>query len=251
MLKNHIQLKCLLSTLCIALFTGCASTSKTSNNDPHESMNRKIYSFNDTLDKKFIEPIAEKYVAVTPAVVRKGVTNFFDNASYLNTITNDILQGKPIDFFKDTGRFVVNSTLGIGGLFDPATSLGMPLRKEDLGQTLGKWGADEGAYLTLPFMGPSSYRDVSAPVMSIFTNPLTYLAAVVTVPAGVVRAINSRANLLEASRLRDQAALDPYAFVREAWRQQREYSLYDGNPPGDGFDDFIDGEGDAAILRIY
>ena len=188
---------------------------------------------------------------MTPAVVRKGMTNFFDNVSYLNTITNDILQGKPKDFFKDTGRFIVNSTLGIGGLFDPATSLGMPLRKEDLGQTLGKWGADEGAYLTLPFMGPSSYRDVSAPVMSVFTNPLTYLAAVVTVPAGVVRAINSRANLLEASRLRDQAALDPYAFVREAWRQQREYSLYDGNPPGDGFDDFIDGEGDAAILRIY
>jgi phospholipid-binding lipoprotein MlaA len=214
-------------------------------------MNRKIYAFNDTLDKKFIEPIAKKYVTVTPAVVRKGVTNFFDNASYLNTITNDILQGKPKAFFKDTGRFIVNSSLGIGGLFDPATSLGMPLREEDLGQTFGKWGAGEGAYLTLPFMGPSSYRDVSAPVMGIFTNPLTYLAAVVTVPAGVVSAINTRANLLDASRLRDQAALDPYAFVREAWRQQREYSLYDGNPPGDGFDDFIDGESDAAILRIY
>jgi phospholipid-binding lipoprotein MlaA len=214
-------------------------------------MNRKIYAFNDTLDKKFIEPIAKKYVTVTPTVVRKGVTNFFDNVSYLNTITNDILQGKPKAFFKDTGRFIVNSSLGIGGLFDPATSLGMPLREEDLGQTLGKWGAGEGAYLTLPFMGPSSYRDVSAPVMGIFTNPLTYLAAVVTVPAGVVSAINTRANLLDASRLRDQAALDPYAFVREAWRQQREYSLYDGNPPGDGFDDFIDGESDAAILRIY
>ncbi len=251
MLKKRTHLKYVLSMLCIMLFTGCASTSKTANNDPHESLNRKFYAFNDTLDKKFIEPIAKKYVAVTPATVRKGVTNFFDNASYLNTITNDILQGKPKEFFKDTGRFIVNSSLGIGGLFDPATSLGMPLRKEDFGQTLGKWGADEGAYLTLPFMGPSSYRDVSAPVMGVLTNPLTYLAAVVTLPASVVRAINTRANMLDATRIRDQASLDPYAFVREAWRQQKEYSLYDGNPPGDGFDDFIDGEGDAAILRIY
>lgn len=251
MLVNDRWIKGLLSGVFILLMTGCASTSTTSNGDPHESMNRKIYAFNDTLDKKFVEPVAKKYVAVTPRVVRKGITNFFDNVSSLNTITNDLLQAKGLDFIKNTGRFLVNSTIGIGGLFDPATSMGLPLKKEDLGQTFGKWGANEGAYLTIPLMGPSSYRDISSPVMGIFTNPLTYLAAVVTIPAGLVSAVNTRANLLDATRLVEQAALDPYAFVREAWRQQREYAIYDGNPPGDEFDDYIEGEGDAAILRIY
>ncbi len=251
MLVNDRWIKGLLSGIFILLITGCASTSTTSNGDPHESMNRKIYAFNDTLDKKFVEPVAKKYVAVTPRVVRKGITNFFDNVSSLNTITNDLLQAKGLDFIKNTGRFLVNSTIGIGGLFDPATSMGLPLKKEDLGQTFGKWGANEGAYLTIPLMGPSSYRDISSPVMGIFTNPLTYLAAIVTIPAGLVSAVNTRANLLDATRLVEQAALDPYAFVREAWRQQREYAIYDGDPPGDEFDDYIEGEGDAAILRIY
>ncbi|MEQ8495648.1 MAG: MlaA family lipoprotein, partial [Gammaproteobacteria bacterium] len=121
----------------------------------------------------------------------------------------------------------------------------------DLGQTFGTWGAGEGAYLTLPFLGPSSNRDLPAPVMGIFLNPLTYLTAAVTIPVNVVNAVNARANLLDASRIRDQAALDPYTFVREAWRQQREYLIYDGNPPSDGFEDYIEGEGDAAILRVY
>ena len=103
-------------------------------------------------------------------------------------------------------------------------------------------GDTEGAYLTLPFLGPSSYRDLPAPVMGTLLNPLTYLAAVVTIPAGAVNAINARANLLDASRIRDQAALDPYTFVREAWRQQREYEIYDGNPSGDGFEEYIEGK---------
>ena len=249
-LKNG-RVKGLLGGLCLLLMAGCASTSSTTNGDPHESMNRKIYAFNDKLDKSFVEPVAKKYVAVTPKVVRKGITNFFDNVSSLNTMTNDLLQAKGLDFVKSTGRFVINSTIGIGGLFDPATSMGLVQKKEDLGQTLGKWGADEGAYLTIPLMGPSSYRDIGSPVMGVFTNPLTYLAAVVTIPASLVSAVNTRANLLDATRMVDQAALDPYAFVREAWRQQREYVIYDGNPPGDEFDDYIEGEGDAAILRIY
>jgi phospholipid-binding lipoprotein MlaA len=240
-----------LAALALLLAAGCSSTATTDPGDPHESLNRKFYSFNDTLDKNILEPVAKKYAAVTPDPLRESVTNFFDNVSYLNTIANDLLQGKLDDFFSDSGRFVVNSTIGIGGLFDPATGMGLEQRNEDLGQTFGVWGAGEGAYLTLPFLGPSSYRDLPAPVMGIFLNPLTYLTAVVTIPVNVVNAVNARANLLDASRIRDQAALDPYTFVREAWRQQREYEIYDGNPPGDGFDEFIEGEGDAAILRVY
>ena len=245
------RLSILAATLSLLVISGCASTSSTGNGDPHESLNRKFYNFNDTLDKNILEPVAKKYAAIAPDPVRNGVTNFFDNVTYLNTIANDLLQGKAERFFKDTGRFVVNSTVGIGGLFDPATSMGLPQNEEDLGQTFGTWGAGEGAYLTLPFLGPSSYRDLGSPVMAIFLNPLTYLSAVVTIPVGAVNAINARANLLDASRIRDQAALDPYTFVREAWRQQREYEIYDGNPPGDGFEEYIEGEGDAAILRVY
>lgn len=247
-----------MAALVLALATlflnGCASTASSDNGDPHESMNRSFYNFNDSLDKNFLEPVAKGYVNVTPEPVRDGITNFFDNVTYLNTIANDLLQGKGGYFLRDSGRFVVNSTIGIGGLFDPATGMGLPQRNEDLGQTFGVWGAGEGAYLTLPLMGPSSYRDLPAPVMSILLNPLTYLSPIVTIPVGAVQAINTRANLLDATRIRDQAALDPYTFVREAWRQQREYDIYDGNPPGDGFEEYIEGGGeggDAAILRVY
>jgi phospholipid-binding lipoprotein MlaA len=253
MLGTRFSLPFMAAILSLLTLAGCASTPPTGNGDPHESLNRKFYNFNDTLDKNFLEPVAQTYADYTPDPVREGVTNFFDNVGSINTIGNDMLQGKVGDFFKDSGRFIVNSTIGIGGLFDPATSMGMPQHREDLGQTFGKWGAEEGAYLMLPLMGPSSYRDVTSPLMAIALNPLTYLASVVTIPAGVLSAVNSRANLLDASRIRDQAALDPYTFVREAWRQQRKYEIYDGNPPGDGFEEYIEGEGqgEGAILRVY
>lgn len=242
----------LAAIIVLTVLAGCSSTATTDSGDPHEAVNRKFYAFNDTLDKNILEPVAKTYVRVTPDPVRDSVTNFVDNVTYLNTIANQLLQGKLGRFFHDSGRFVVNSTLGIGGLFDPATSMGLNQNNEDLGQTFGVWGANEGAYLTLPLLGPSSYRDFTSPVMGIMLNPLTYLSAVVTVPVGVLAAVNTRANLLDASRIRDQAALDPYTFVREAWRQQREYEIYDGNPPGDGFEEFIEGgDGDAAILRVY
>ncbi|MEM7541284.1 MAG: VacJ family lipoprotein [Pseudomonadota bacterium] len=240
-----------LAVLLGLALAGCASNQSSDPSDPHENLNRSFYNFNDKLDRNFFEPLAEGYVKVTPDPVRDGVTNFFDNVNYINVIANDLLQGKLNDFASDTGRFVVNSTVGIGGLFDPATSLGLEEHNEDLGQTFGKWGAGEGAYLVLPFMGPSSYRDVGSPVMGTLLNPLTYLTPIITVPLGAMNAINTRANLLEASAIRDQAALDPYTFVREAYRQQREFLIYDGDPPGDGFEDYIEGEADGAILKVY
>ena len=242
----------LAATIVLLAAAGCASTDAAkTNGDPYENLNRKFYSFNDTLDKNFVEPVAKKYAQYTPNPVRNSITNFFDNTGYLNTIANDLFQGKMVQSAQDSGRFLVNSTIGIGGLFDPATSMGLKQHNEDLGQTFGKWGAKEGAYLMLPLMGPSSLRDAGSPVMSMFLNPLTYFASVVTIPAGVVSAVNTRANLLDATRIRDQAALDPYTFVREAWRQQREYDIYDGNPPGDGYEDYIEDQGDGAVLRVY
>ncbi len=241
------------------LSTGCASTDgvKPDPTDPWERPNRAFYNFNDAIDRNFFTPVAKGYVKVAPQPVRTGVTKFFDNVGYINVIANDLLQAKFGDFASDTGRFVVNSTVGIGGLFDPATGLGMPAHDEDLGQTLGKWGAGEGRYMVLPLMGPSSIRDVPGVGSSLLLNPLTYLNAVVTIPLGALNAINVRANLLEASNIRDQAALDPYTFVREAYRQQREFKIYDGNPPTDSIDDYIDSEDaeaasdDAAVLKVY
>lgn len=243
---------------CIALLSGCASSGSPKDpSDPWEGMNRPFYNFNDALDRNFFTPVAKGYVKVTPQPVRAGVTKFFDNVSYLNVIANDLLQGKLNDFVSDTGRFVVNSTVGIGGIFDPATGLGMPAHDEDFGQTLGKWGAGEGRYLVLPLMGPNSLRDLPDIGTSMALNPLTYLNAVVTIPLGVVNAVNTRANLLEASNIRDQAALDPYTFVREAYRQQRLFKIYDGNPPLDDFDDYLDQDeaetavDEAAVLKVY
>ena len=233
------------------LLNGCGTTSK--NSDPFEKTNRKFYAFNDAIDKKFVQPVAETYVKITPGIFRDGVTNFFDNLGYINTISNDILQGKINYAAQDSARFILNSTIGLGGLFDPATKVGLEKRSEDLGQTLAVWGASEGSYLMLPLMGPSSGRDITSPVMSMATNPLTYIASVVTIPVGFLKAVNSRANLLDATRMRDQAALDPYTFVREAWRQKRNYDIFDGNPPteDDNFDRILDGESDIGILKVY
>jgi len=242
------------AAMIVGLTTGCASTeTKSENNgDPLEGMNRKFYNFNDSIDRNFFEPVARGYVKVTPDPVRSGVTKFFTNVNYLNVIANDLLQGKPTQFAQDTGRLVVNSTVGVGGLFDPATKLGLPEHDEDLGQTLGTYGAGEGSYLVVPLMGPNSVRDLPGSATSFLLNPLTYFGAVITVPLGALSAINTRANLLEASSIRDQAALDPYTFVREAYRQQRQFKIYDGNPPSDDFEEFIDsGDADAAILKIY
>jgi len=239
----------LLAALCF--LGGCASTPNGDPGDPYEATNRKIYNFNDSIDRNVLQPVARGYVNVTPKPVRNGVTNFFDNVGSLNIIMNDLLQGKAGQFFSDSGRFVVNSTLGLGGLFDPAKKMGLEAHDEDLGQTFGVWGAGEGAYLNIPLAGPSSFRDAPGFVSAMLLNPLTYLNPIITVPLNVVNAVNLRANLLEASNIRDQAALDPYTFVREAYRQQREFKIYDGNPPGDEFDDYLEGEGDSAILKIY
>jgi len=204
--------------------------------DPWESANRSFHAFNNTLDDNFLKPIADGYAAITPDPVQRSVTNFFDNISLLNTVLNDLLQDKPNQGASDFGRFLVNSTIGIGGLFDPATGMGLESHEEDLGQTLAVWGVGEGNYVEIPGIGPNSTRDAPDLVVSAFTSVLRFLSTTVAIPVTALDIINSRANLSSAIALRNRSALDTYIFTREAYRQRRTFLIYDGEPPDEEFE---------------
>jgi phospholipid-binding lipoprotein MlaA len=222
---------CLL--VCCLLLNGCATTSSNNPEDPLESINRPIYTFNRTLDKAILRPVAKGYNAITPEPVQKGVTNFFENLDDITTAVNGLLQGKVTQSGSDTLRVLVNSTIGIGGLFDVASSWGMDKNDEDFGQTLGYWGFDTGAYLMLPFFGPSSIRDGTGKVFDYRLDPYNYTDHVPT--KNTVRGfdlLDKRSHLLDFdSQLED--AIDEYAFVRDAYLQNRKFKVFDGNPPED------------------
>ena len=229
--------------LAVALLTGCAGTQTIDgevNPDPYEETNRSFYKFNDALDRHIMTPVAKKYVNVTPEPVRDGIANFFDNLEYLNVILHSFLQGKLGQGINDLTRFVVNSTLGLGGLMDVATDMGLEENDEDLGQTLAVWGVEPGAYLYIPFLGPYTARNSPDVASSYFTNPFTYIATLYLLPVSVLNMVNDRANLLEASEFVNEASIDPYSFTREAYLQQRRYLIHDGNPPSEGYDDIFD-----------
>lgn len=230
----------------LAVLSGCASQTPKSavNPDPLEGANRAFYGINEGLDRGLVKPIAEVYEKVTPEPARMAVTNFFDNLFYLNVIVNSFLQGKFGQGASDTGRFVVNSTLGLGGLFDVATGMGLPQHTEDFGQTLAKWGFAKGPYVYLPIKGPNSTRDLPDIATSMLLNPLTYISGGILIPIQALRIINLRANLLDETRIRDEAAVDPYSFTREAYLQRREYLIYDGAPPSEGYEDIFEEESD-------
>ncbi len=237
----------LISLLAAALLAGCASNGRSASaDDPIEGFNRGVYVFNDGLDTYALAPASRGWTRVTTPDVRSSVDNFFDNLESPGYILNDILQGKPLDAGRETVRFVVNSTVGILGLFDPAEAwLGLEGRAEDFGQTLGVWGADAGPYLVLPLFGPSGARDVTQYPVAYYTNVLTYVA-LDTLTFGTLTAVNivnSRALVDDAARFRDDAAIDPYVFTRSAYRQYRQDQVYDGNPPldNDPYSDFFEG----------
>lgn len=239
-----------------ALFTilsGCATQTDKSaaNPDPLEPANRVFYDVNEGLDRGLVKPVAEVYEKVTPEPARTAVTNFFDNLFYLNVIVNSFLQGKFGQGVSDTGRFVVNSTLGLGGLFDVATGMGLPIHNEDFGQTLAKWGFGQGPFVYLPIKGPNSARDLPDIATSMLLNPLTYISGGILIPIQALRIINLRANLLDETRIRDEAAVDPYSFTREAYLQRREYLIFDGNPPSEGYEDIFEEESESdSQLKI-
>nr|VFJ68749.1 MAG: phospholipid-binding lipoprotein MlaA [Candidatus Kentron sp. FW] len=232
--KNRPGIGIILFLFLYVLTNGCVGAEvdgERGNGDPLEGVNRVFYGVNDVLDDILLEPIAETYADYTPAVIQSGISNFFDNLAYPGVIINNILQGKIGYGLEGIGRFLINTIFGIGGLFDPATPLGFERHQEDLGQTLGTWGAGEGGYLVVPLIGPNSVRDVPGLVANLFTNLLYYTESSVMFPLFVVDAIDRRADYLTVTRLRDQVALDPYLFTREGYRNRREYLIYDGEVP--------------------
>ncbi len=219
-----------LAILFALTLSACASTG---NNDPLEGMNRGIYKFNDVTDKAVIKPIAGAYKAVLPSPVRSGVNNFFGNLGTFVSVINDLLQFKFDKALTGAGRFVINSTFGIAGLVDVASMDGIEKRNEDFGQTLGHWGVGSGPYIVLPFLGPSSVRDTTGLVVdTIAFDPLAYVDDPATRnSARALKILDKRAQLLPGSDLLDEAALDPYAFMRDAYFQRRQNQIYDGNAP--------------------
>lgn len=232
--KKLIKILMLMS---IALVAGCATTQQTervAKIDPFESMNRAVFTFNENADEYVIKPVAEAYQFVLPEFVRTGVTNFFSNIGDVFVAVNNLLQGKPGNAANDIGRFLVNSTIGILGLFDVATEAGLEKNKEDFGQTLGVWGVPSGPYVVLPLFGPSSVRDTAGLVVDIKTDFILnsdHLNHDQKVGSTVLRVVNQRANLLNASQLLEDAAFDKYSFLRDSYLQRRHNQVYDGNPP--------------------
>jgi phospholipid-binding lipoprotein MlaA len=227
-----LRLRALLVTAAVSLplLGGCASTGDP--RDPLEPLNRAVYQFNEGFDKVIAKPVAEFYRDVVPPVVRTGIGNFFSNLNDVIVALNNLLQGKVPEAINDFGRVLVNTTLGVLGVMDPATELGVEKHNEDFGQTLGYWGLGDGPYIVLPLLGPSNLRDTVGWVGDIYSWPVTYLSpnSHRNVLIGL-RFTDARADLLEATRLLETAALDPYEFVRDAYLQRRRYLVHDGNPP--------------------
>jgi phospholipid-binding lipoprotein MlaA len=223
--------------LAAGLLAGCATDGGGEGDDPLEPANRRFHSFNNAFDDLILRPLAETYVSITTDWMREGVTNFFDNVAYPNVILNDFLQGKIEQGFEDTMRLIFNSTFGLGGLVDFVGPIGLPAHDEDFGQTLAVWGIEEIAYLELPLLGPNSVRDVPDVPVSTAMNLMQFVNSdLIAWPLFALNVINSRANLSSAIALRDRSALDPYVFTREAYRQRREFLIYDGEPPEEAFD---------------
>jgi phospholipid-binding lipoprotein MlaA len=223
----------------LGLLSGCATLqSAEEDRDPLEGINRAIYSFNENVDKVVVKPLATVYRDAIPEFVRTGVGNFFGNLAYPIVIANDMLQGKITQGLDDTSRFMTNSTFGLLGFLDVATPAGMPAQNEDFGQTLGVWGFGEGVYIVLPFLGPSNLRDTVGLVADYQVDLLNYRSDMSqrNVARGV-RAIDTRSRLLGATRVFEEAAaLDPYTFARDAYRQRRANLIRDGGgAPADEF----------------
>jgi len=212
-------------------------------NDPFEDLNRDIFIFNEKLDEKLLKPAALTYRKVTPQFARTGVTNFFNNLEEIDTTINQVLQGEIKYAFNDAGRFVINSTIGLFGLIDVASKMGLEKHEEDFGQTLGVWGFDSGPYIMIPFLGPSNPRDLlSRPISSFLSGTFAMEDNDVKITLIGIDALETRERLLDAETL---IIGDKYIFVKDAYIQSREYEINNGSTEDDEFlDDMEDIFGD-------
>ncbi len=221
----------------VAVVAGCA-TSKPRSVDPYEHFNRKVYAFNNAVDKAVIRPVAVGYRKVTNPPVRRSINDFFTNIRLPISVANDLLQWRPERALSDSARFVVNLTLGLGGFFDPASRMGLPQGSTDFGVTLARWGVPQGPYLMLPFLGPSTGRDVwSIPVDSYYLNPMSiytrnqsrFTHGQEYIPTALYY-VSLRSRAMDAEGFLN-SSFDPYVALRSAYLQARVYKIYNGNPP--------------------
>lgn len=220
------------AALTLSLLGGCATGPGAHPGDPMEPFNRGVYRFNDALDTAIIKPVATTYQDITPTPVRRGVGNFFGNLQDAWSFVNNTLQFKGEAAADSFFRFTVNTFLGLGGVLDVASEMRIERHTKDFGHTLGYWGVGPGPYVVLPFFGPSTVRDTLARVVDVKGDLSTLISDVPTRnSATVVRLVDKRANLLKASSMLEEAALDKYTFTRAAYLQQRRNAIFDGNPP--------------------
>lgn len=233
----------LFISLLLLSLSGCTTLQGVADpKDPLESYNRSMFEINDNIDRYVLKPVAKGYDAITPNPVQKGISNFFSNLDDVIVIVNDLFQLKLGQMASDTGRLLINSTLGLAGFIDWASDIGMPKHNEDFGQTLGYWGVSSGPYFVIPILGPSTIRDTSGLIIDTAEFDPIWNEIEDGIPASqrdpdkaqvtsVIKAIDLRASLLKAERILDTAAMDKYTFVREAYLQRRKHLVYDGNPP--------------------
>ncbi len=233
----------LISIILLAvLLAGCAGTQSRNTdpeNDPWEGYNRKVFAFNEGLDK-VVRPIAVGYDKIMPDPVQRGVGNFFRNLDAPVTYVNQVLQGKFKQSIATIGRFLVNSTFGLFGFFDVASQMGIPFYNEDLGQTLATWGYDDSRYLMLPFFGPSTFRDGTGRLVDSYYHPVgRVFHGSNRWGLWIFRGIDTRARYLDQDAELD-SAYDPYVLMRDVWMQNREYQIYDGDPPMMDYDLYLE-----------
>ncbi|MDO5289106.1 MAG: VacJ family lipoprotein [Pseudomonadota bacterium] len=233
-LRAYPRLGLLASAATLALLAGCASAPGADPRDPWEPYNRSMTRFNDAVDDAVFKPVATAYRDVVPQPMRTGVGNFFGNLSDVWSFVNNVLQAKPEGALHSFWRVLINTTVGLGGVLDPASEMRLERHREDFGQTLGRWGMPAGPYLVLPFLGASTLRDTAALPVDWYGQPQMYAndAAVRWGLTGL-RMVHLRSTLLGATDVLEAAALDSYTFRRDAFLQKRRNDIYDGNPPQD------------------
>ena len=229
--RNHFILNAKSILLILLLVTtGCATTSKLSGDfnpdDPYEKSNRKVFEFNNKIDKLFLRPVTDFYDKATPEFAQTSITNFFANLDDIRISINNLLQGNVVESMSDITRFFINSIFGLGGFFDVASEMGLEKHSEDFGQTLGKWGAKPGPYLMLPFLGPSTARDA-----------FTFVGDTALAPALSLDDNAARVGLISLDLINTYSAFtgiadieskDQYAFLRDAYLERRKYEINDG-----------------------
>ncbi|MYI69636.1 MAG: VacJ family lipoprotein [Boseongicola sp. SB0673_bin_14] len=239
--KGEIALKALALVAALLLQTACASLEGPDYGvyDKAPEFNRASFEVSESLDNNLFEPLAQGYRDLMPGPIEAGVLNFFSNLRTVDSSVNGFLQGKPKRGGIDLMRLLLNSTVGIAGLFDVATPAGFAAQNEDFGQTLAVWGWRNSRYVYVPLVGPSTIRDLPSMAIRAFT-PRLLIGSGYPLWATGIDLVAARADALALTDTRDAAALDPYAFTREAYYQRREFQIFDGNPPLDDFDDFFD-----------